>query len=62
MPLDTDRKRTLAVTAMLGGMGLYLIWEADLTTFLVFPSKHFPFQSLEEFYTKTDKKVGCKGD
>ena len=57
MPMDTDRKRALSVTIMIAGSLLYWIWEADLTNFLVSPSKDFPFHSMKEFYTKTDKKV-----
>ena len=55
--LDTDRKKILAVSMMLGGMVLYWFWESTLTSYLIIPTKEFPFLSLEDFYKKTNKKV-----
>ena len=55
--LDTDRKKVISVSVMIGGMILYWFWESTLISYLVIPTKDVPFHSLEEFYTKTDKKV-----
>ena len=55
--LDSDRKKAVAVSIMLGGMVLYWFWESTLISYLIIPTKKFPFQTLEEFYTNTDKKV-----
>ena len=55
--LDSDRKRILAVSVMLGGMVLYWFWESTLISYMVIPTKEFPFHSLEEFYEKTNTKV-----
>ena len=58
--LDTDRKKILAISMMWGGMILYWFWESCLISYLIIPTKDFPFLSLEEFYTKTNLKVYSK--
>ena len=55
--LDTDRKKIVAVFMMWGGMILYWFWESTLISYLIIPTKDFPFHSLEEFYTNTNMKV-----
>ena len=58
--LSTDRKRALGVTVMMGGMVLYWLWESCLTSYFLLPKQNFGFQSVEEFYTNTNKKVYLK--
>ena len=58
--LNSDRKKVLAVSIMLSGMVLYWFWESCLTSYFILPTKDFPFHSLEEFYTNTNKKVSIK--
>ena len=55
--LDTDRKLLLAFSVMCGGMLFYKIWSAGLDSFLLVPTIDFPFESMEEFYKYTNKKV-----
>ena len=55
--LDTDRKKVIAVSMMWGGMVLYWSWESTFISYLIMPTKDFPFRSLDEFYTKTNMKV-----
>ena len=55
--IDTDRKKVLAVSMMWGGMVLYWFWESTLISYLIIPTKDYPFRSLEEFYINTDMKV-----
>ena len=55
--INTLRKRTIFITICLTGMFLYLIWEAMLISYFTLPTRLFPFNSWEEFLTKTDSKV-----
>ena len=54
---DTDRKRILFLGTVVSGMMLYWLWEARLISYYVVPTKDFPFNTLEEFLTRTSKKV-----
>ena len=56
---DTLSKRISFLSVMIGGMLLYWLWEAQLISYFSFPSKQLPFNNLEEFLTKSDKKVFC---
>ena len=55
--LDTLSKRISYLSILVGGMLLYWLWEAQLISYFSFPSKRLPFNNLEEFLTKSDKKV-----
>ena len=45
------------VSVLLCGMFLYWSWEAILISYFAVPLRTFPFHTLEEFVTNTDKKV-----
>ena len=53
----TLRKQIVFLTILLTGMYIYLIWEAMLISYFTLPTRLFPFNSWEEFLTKTDNKV-----
>ena len=55
---DTDRKRILLIGTVISGMFIYWYWEAKLISYYVVPTKDAPFNTLEEFLTRTSKKVG----
>ena len=42
---------------MIFGMLFYWLWEAELISYFSVPVKKLPFNNLEEFITKTDKKL-----
>ena len=45
------------LTVVLAGMMFYWLWEAQLISYFSFPLKTLPFKNLEEFLSKSDKKV-----
>ena len=53
----TLRKQIVFFTILITGMYIYLIWEAMLISYFTLPTRLFPFNSWEEFLTKTDNKV-----
>ena len=53
----TLRKQIVFFTIFVTGMFIYLIWEAMLISYFTVPTRLFPFNSWEEFLTKTDNKV-----
>ena len=55
--IERTRGQTIIVTVAFGVMFIFWIWEAELIAYFVIPVKVFPFNTLEEFLTKTDKKV-----
>ena len=55
--IDTIRKRIVYFSIFFGGMMLFWLWEAMLISYFSFPIKSLPFNSLEEFVSKSDKKV-----
>ena len=55
--LDTDRKRVIGISIMMGGMILYWFYESTFIFYLMLPTKDFPFRSLEELYAKPNMKV-----
>ena len=55
--IEKARGQILIVSIAFGAMFIFWIWEAELIAYFVIPVKVFPFNSLEEFMTKTDKKV-----
>ena len=57
---DGFRKRLTFLSILTGGMILYWYWEAMLITYFSVPTTVLPFNSLEEFLTKSDKKVLVK--
>ena len=54
---DTLSKRISYLSVLACGMLLYWLWEAQLISYFSFPSKGLPFNNLEEFLAKSDKKV-----
>ena len=54
---DTMSKRISYLSVLVCAMLLYWLWEAQLISYFSFPSKRLPFNNLEEFLTKSDKKV-----
>ena len=55
--IEKTRGQTLTVSVAFGVMFIFWIWEAELIAYFVIPVKVFSFNTLEEFLTKTDKKV-----
>ena len=55
--IEKTRGQILIVTVAIGAMFIFWIWEAELIAYFVIPVKVFPFNTLEEFLSKTDKKV-----
>ena len=55
--LDTDRKKVIGISIMMGGMILYWFYESTFISYLMLPTKDFPFRSLEELYAKPEMKV-----
>ena len=45
------------LSVVIGGMFLFWFWGAQLKSYLTSPLKTLPFQNLEEFLTKSNKKV-----
>ena len=54
---DTLRARISCVTILVAGMLLWWLWEAMMISYFAVPSKAVPFNTIEEFLTKSDKKV-----
>ena len=57
--IETDRKKVMVVSTLLGGLILNKFWKCNLSSHFILQTKHFPFHTLEEFYTKTNIKVKC---
>ena len=55
--IERTRGQTLIVSVAFSVMFIFWIWEAELIAYFVIPVKVFPFNTLEEFLTKTDKRV-----
>ena len=55
--VGTLRKQIVFFIILITGMYIYLIWEAMLISYFTLPTRLFPFNSWEEFLTKTDTKV-----
>ena len=51
------RKRIAFLSIVVGSMVLYYLWEAMLISYFQTPKFSIPFNSLEEFLSKSDKKV-----
>ena len=51
------RKRIAFISIFVGSMLLYYQWEAMLISYFQTPTISIPFNSLEEFLSKSDKKV-----
>ena len=54
---ETLRKRITFLFVLTGGMVFYWLWEAMLISYFSSPTTFLPFNSLEGFLTKSDKKV-----
>ena len=54
---NTLSRRISYLTILAAGMLLYWLWEALMISYFAYPSKSLPFYTLEEFLTKSDKKV-----
>ena len=54
---NTLRSRLSCISILIGGMLLWWMWEAMMISYFAIPSKVFPFNTLEEFLTKSNKKV-----
>ena len=57
MRKSTGGSKLLLIAISLSGMFLFWSWESMLISYFFIPSRIFPFNSLEEFLAKTDKKV-----
>ena len=57
MKNSNRRTKITYISILLFGMVLFRLWKAMLISFFSVPSRTFPFHSLEEFLSKTDKKV-----
>ena len=51
------RFRIVFLTIVLSSMIVYYLWEAMLISYFQTPKTVIPFSSLEEFLSKSDKKV-----
>ena len=51
------RQRISFITIVIGSMVFYYQWEAMLISYFQNPKINIPFNSLEEFLSKSDKKV-----
>ena len=51
------RKRITFLTVVVFSMLIYYLWEAMLISYFSTPKTFQPFNSLEEFLSKSDKKV-----
>ena len=54
------RKQITFLSVTIGSMLLYFLWEAMLISYFSTPLKFQSFNSLEEFLSKTDKKVSIR--
>ena len=54
---NTLRSRLSCISILIGGMLLWWMWEAMMISYFAIPSKVLPFNTLEEFLTKSNKKV-----
>jgi hypothetical protein len=53
----TGGAKLLLIAITLSGMFLYWSWECMLISYFSVPLRAMPFNTLEEFLTKTNKKV-----
>ena len=51
------RKRITFLSVVFASMLFYYLWEAMLISYFSTPTQFQPFNSLEEFLSKSDKKV-----
>ena len=54
---ETFRKRLSFLSVMVAGMLIYWLWEAMLISYFSLPFIQLPFNSMDEFVTKSNFKV-----
>ena len=60
LKLHAASKRICYFSVVLGGMLVFWLWEAQLINYFTVTLQRLPFNDLEEFLSKSNKKVNNK--